>query len=52
MNENLIKELDSAVRIIGSLPVTHEAQDIVVAAKTKIRKVIAELQKQGNDVSK
>lgn len=45
MTENLIKELDSAVKIIGSLPVTHEAQDIVVAAKAKIRKVIAELEK-------
>lgn len=44
--EELVKELDTAVKILGSLPVTHEAQEIVVAAKAKIRKVIAELQKQ------
>lgn len=52
MNENLIKELDSTVKILGSLPVTHEAQDIIVAAKAKLRKVIAELQRQGNDANK
>lgn len=45
MNENLIKELNAAIKIIGSLPVTHEAQDVVVATKQKIRNVIAELEK-------
>lgn len=52
MNEKLIKELDSAMKIIGSLPVTHEAQDIVVATKQKIRNVIAELEKMGKGEAK
>ena len=49
--EDMIKELNMAVKIIGSLPVTHEAQDIVVATKQKIRNVIAELERMGNDES-
>ena len=50
--ENMIKELNMAVKIVGSLPVTHEAQDIVVATKQKIRNVIAELEKMGKDEAK
>lgn len=46
MNENLIKELKDAERILGSIPVTFDAQDAVVSAKVKIRKVMAELSKK------
>lgn len=46
MNENLINELKAAEQILGSLPVTYEAQDAVVAVKVKIRKVMAELSKK------
>ena len=47
--KNIIEELNAAIKIIGSLPVTHEAQDIVVATKQKIRNVIAELEKTDDD---
>ena len=51
MHENMIENLKAAIQIIGSLPVTHEAQDVVVAAKMRIRAVLEEL-KQADDTEK
>ncbi len=47
--EEMIKELSIAEALLGSLSVTYEAQDTVVAAKSKIRRVKAELEQMGKE---
>lgn len=42
--DEMIKELSIAEALLGSLSVTYDAQDTVVAAKSKIRRVKAELE--------
>lgn len=49
--DEMIKELNIAEALLGSLSVTYEAQDTVVAAKSKIRKVRAELEQMGKEAS-
>lgn len=47
--EEMIKELNIAETLLGSLSVTFEAQDTVVAAKNKIRRVRDELMQMGKE---
>lgn len=42
--KELIRELIAAKNIIGSMPATHEAQDMTVAAKAKIMRVAEALE--------
>ena len=44
--ENVLKELDSAFRIISTIPVSGDNVEIMAAAKAKLRAVYAELSKQ------
>lgn len=46
MNENLKKELDTAVAMLSQIMVSGDAVDFMAAAKAKIRKVAAELNKE------
>ena len=45
MKDKMIQELDRAINILGSIAVTHDAQDAIVCAKQKIRIVCDELKK-------
>lgn len=49
--EEMIMELKIAESLLGSLSVTYDAQDTVVAAKSKIRRVKAELEKMAKEQS-
>lgn len=49
MKEEIVKELTDALQIIGSLAVTHDAQETVVAAKQKIRKAISMVKEEKSD---
>lgn len=42
--DEMIKELSIVEALLGSMPVTYDAQDTVVVAKSKIRRVKAELE--------
>ena len=45
MNEN-VKELKTTLAILSTLSVSGDAVDMMAAAKQKIRKVIADMEKQ------
>ena len=49
--EELIKELDSAYRMISSVPVTGDAIDLIAGARLKLRHVHSAL-KQMNEEQK
>lgn len=44
--DEMVKELEFAYRMISSIPVSGDAVDIMAAAKAKLRKVLAELDKK------
>lgn len=56
MNE-ILKELESVYQTISSIPVTHDSVDAMAVARSKLRKVYAQLKevnvesarKEGND---
>ena len=41
--EEILKDLDSAFRLISSIPVSGDSVDIMATARNKLRKVYAEL---------
>ena len=43
--EQILKNLDSAFRMISSIPVTGEHVDIMAAARNNLRKAYAEIEK-------
>lgn len=43
--KELLRELESAFRLISSVSVSGDAVDVMYTAKTKLRKVYAELEK-------
>lgn len=45
-NTIMAKELDTAVAMLSTISVSHDAVDMMAAAKAKIRRVSAELSKQ------
>lgn len=50
--EELIKELDSAYRMISSVPVTGDAIDLIAGARASLRKVfdaLKEMDEQQKD---
>ena len=47
--DEMIKELSVVESLLGSMSVTYDAQDVVVVAKSKIRKVKAELERMGKE---
>lgn len=49
MKDEILKELKGALNIIGSLAVTHDAQETVVAAKQKIRKAMSIVKEEKSD---
>lgn len=44
--DEMVKELEFAYKMISSIPVSGDAVDIMAAAKAKLRKVLAELNKK------
>lgn len=44
--DELLKELDIAYRMISSIPVSGDAVDMMATARSKIRKVAAELKEK------
>ena len=46
MNEDINKELDDALKILGMIMLNGDAVDCMAAAKNKIRKVISMLEKE------
>ena len=46
MNEDINKELDDALKILGMIMLSGDAVDCMAAAKNKIRKVISMLDKE------
>ena len=46
MNENIKKELDDALKILGMIMLSGDAVDCMAAAKNKIRKVVSMLDKE------
>lgn len=53
MYDSMLEELDAAFKMVSSVPVTHDAIDVMAAARSKLRKVYAELQqmKREEDVN-
>lgn len=52
--KDLMKDVDSAFRMISSIPVSGDAVDVVAAARAKLRGVYArleEMQNKENDTS-
>lgn len=43
--KGILKDLDSVFQLISSIPVSRDSVDVMYAAKTKLRKVYAELEK-------
>lgn len=48
MND-ILKELDSVFRMISVIPVTGDAVDMMAAARSKLRRVCADLQKMDDE---
>lgn len=46
MNEDINKELDDALKILGMIMLSGDAVDCMAAAKNKIRKVVSMLDKE------
>ena len=46
MNEDINKELDDALKILGMIMLNGDAVDCMAAAKNKIRKVVSMLDKE------
>ena len=46
MNEDINKELDDALKILGMIMLSGDAVDCMAAAKNKIRKVVSMLEKE------
>ena len=46
MNEDINKELDDALKILGMIMLSGDAVDYMAAAKSKIRKVVSMLEKE------
>lgn len=46
-NENLIKKLDEALKLLAPIAVSHDAVDCMALAKQNIRMVKAELENRG-----
>ena len=46
MNEEINKELEDALKILGMIMLSGDAVDCMVAAKNKIRKVISMIEKE------
>ena len=46
MNEDINKELDDALKILGMIMLNGDAVDCMAAAKQKIRKVVSMLEKE------
>ena len=46
MNEDINKEVDDALKILGMIMLNGDAVDCMAAAKNKIRKVISMLDKE------
>ena len=46
MNEDINKELDDALKILGMIMLNGDAVDCMAAAKNKIRKVVSMLEKE------
>ena len=46
MNEDINKELDDALKILGMIMLSGDAVDCMAAAKNKIRKVVSMLGKE------
>ena len=46
MNEDINKELDDALKILGMIMLNGDAVDCMAAAKSKIRKVISMIEKE------
>lgn len=55
--DEILKELESVYQTISSIPVTHDSVDAMAVARSKLRKVYAQLKevnvesarKEGND---
>ena len=46
MNEEINKELNDALKILGMIMLSGDAVDCMAAAKNKIRKVVSMLEKE------
>ena len=46
MNEEINKELEDALKILGMIMLSGDAVDCMAAAKNKIRKVVSMLEKE------
>ena len=46
MNEDINKELDDALKILGMIMLNGDAVDCMAAAKNKIRKVVSMIEKE------
>ena len=46
MNEEINKELEDALKILGMIMLSGDAVDCMAAAKNKIRKVISMIEKE------
>lgn len=46
MNENIKKELDGALELLGTILLSGDAVDVMAAAKQKIRRAAAMLEKK------
>lgn len=49
MNENIKKDLNDALQMLGMIALSGDAVDVMAAAKNKIRRVIATLDKEVSD---
>ena len=49
MNENIKKELNDALAMLGMITLSGDAVDVMAAAKSKIRKSIAMMDKGGEN---
>lgn len=55
--DEILKELESVYQTISSIPVTHDSVDAMAVARSKLRKIYAQLKetnvestrKEGND---
>lgn len=47
--KDLMKELDSAFRMLSSIPVSGEAVDLMAGARNKLRNIYSELKKMDSE---
>lgn len=46
MHDTMINELDTALKMLGTIVLSGDAVDVMAAAKSKIRRVISALDKE------